>query len=567
MNYSYILHTPEKNIKITEALPLFEVGEKKIALAPYSAEISTKDKNGYTVVEVTVSAENDADVYLSLMGEGDAEFYSFAGLCKNERIFRQSPHDAGNYHFKMEQSAIPMVAAVTEGGTDIFISDNPSYFENATTQHIIPEEKAFYLSSGDKGGAPNNPTSDPFSPIFHHIDKDKTHTFRFIALKSDAKNLKSIRLAAYLAIEKVWGIGSDSPYRAMCFACNYMHIRKNETGRSDKWVVAGIEYANAQYVRDAYYQTMILDKDTQEQSYLALNHELKNAENPLIYLIWSYRNTQNGKPIDKQKLDHAFQNVLLGMEKYEPHDAYYPQCQPGGDFRSWFDTCAFAHDDIDLYNQSLLICALESAKRLGYDVSDRKEKALHRYHALFNGRFFPLSAKKQCLALDFTVGEVIHYLLFDELFIDQKMFEMSYRKVCDGPAKTPYGIKIIAAEDGSFLPVDILANGDYLNEAYPKIDEGRYHRGGSWHLYEMLFHIAGHLHGMPDAEQNLIDRLFIDLDYGGATYEYNHTIRGNGVKANQGWNAAIWAIWNELIEKGKATPRFFKEADKKLANI
>ena len=99
------------------------------------------------------------------------------------------------------------------------------------------------------------------------------------------------------------------------------------------------------------------------------------------------------------------------------------------------------------------------------------------------------------------------------------------------------------------------------------MDVGRYQNGGSWHLYEMLFHIAGYLHGMHDAEQNLIDRLLIDLDYGGATYEYMHTIKGNGVKANQGWNASIYAIWEELIRRGKADDAFFKAADAKIASL
>ena len=241
MKYSYILHTPEKNIKIANAD--LTIGEKQFCLDAYTVTVKTEKAGGYLLTNVTVQAENEADVYLSLMGEGEAELYSFAGLCKDERIFRQSPHDVTRYHFKMERSAIPMIAAVTENGTDLFMTDNPSYFDNATTQHIIPEEKTFYLSSGDKGGTPNNEKSDPFGPIFHHIDKNTTHTLRFVTIKTDADNLKTIRRAAFLAIEKVWGSGSDSLYRAMCFGSNYMHIRKNETGRSPRWVVAGIEYA------------------------------------------------------------------------------------------------------------------------------------------------------------------------------------------------------------------------------------------------------------------------------------------------------------------------------------
>ena len=45
------------------------------------------------------------------------------------------------------------------------------------------------------------------------------------------------------------------------------------------------------------------------------------------------------------------------------------------------------------------------------------------------------------------------------------------------------------------------------------------------------------------------------------------TIKGVGVKANQGWNASIWAIWNELIKRGKATDAYFKAADAKMETI
>ena len=562
MKYEFVLHTPNEQIPVCA---YEKTGETDVRGFHVRTE---RIRNGkYEVIEATVSSDDEREVYISLAGEGEAKLFSFNGACREERIFRQSPHDPARYHFKMQKSAVPMVAAVNGDQAEIFISDNPSYFDNATTQRIVPEEKRFYLSSGDPGGEPNFPESDKFSPIYHKIKGDKTHTFRFITFKAMVKGLKGLRREAFLAIEKIWGIGSDSPYRAMCFASNYMHIRKNETGNSEKWVVAGIEYSNAQYFRDSFYQTMVLDEETQAQSYQALSYEFKDAENPLVYMIWSYRVFRSGKSLDRKKLDLAFATVLAGMDKFEPNDSYYPNSKKDGDFRCWFDTCAFAPDDADLYNQGLLVCALEASKRLGYDIGDRKERALRKYHDLFNGEFFPLSEQKQCMTLDFAVGEVIYYLMFNELFIDQTMFEKTYRRICDGPAKTKYGIKIIAEGDGSYVPLDIFSYNGYLYEGLKTVDVGRYHFGGSWHLYEMLFHVAGHLHGMPDAEKNLTERLMIDLDYNGTTNEYMHTVTGVGVKANQGWNAAIWAIWNELIKRGSATDAYFLAADAKIASI
>lgn len=568
MKYTYVLHTKDNDFLIEECENIFaQTGKRTIVIDPYEFYIDCKEKSGYKIIEITVSSQNEESVYLSLCGQGECTFYSFQGACRDERIFRQSPHDVTRYQFKMQRGAIPMVAAVDGEEADIFVSDNPSYFDNATTQHIMPKKKCFYLSSGDPGGAPNYLESDNFDPIYHEIGNGKTHTFRFVAFREKVNTLKTIRREVFRMIEKVWGSGSDSIYRAVCFACNYMHIRKNETGRSDKWVVAGIEYANTQYFRDSFYQTMILDEYTQDQCYRALDYEFHDAENPMVYLIWSYRIFKNGKEFNKKRADQAFETVMACMDKFTADGGYYPNCREDFSFRNWFDICCYELDDVDAYNQGLCVCALEAAKRLGYDIGDRKEKALARYCSLFNGEYIPMSEKKQFLALDVTVGEVLYYMLFDELFIPNEMVEKTYRKICDGASKTPYGIKIVSAPDGSYLPVEAFGLNGYVHPGFNTIETGRYANGGSYHVYEMLFHIAAHLHGIADAEKNLTERLMIDLDDDGATHEYMHTIKGKGVKANQGWNAAIWAIWNELIQRGKATDSFFRAADAKMESI
>ena len=568
MNYSYLLHTPEKTVTISQNVDVFsDSGEKMIECGPYSIRIGGEEKASYRLIEITVSSKEEDQVYLSLCGEGEGRMFSFQGPCKDERLFRQSPHDVTRYHFKMQRGAIPMAASVNGENAEIFVSDNPSFFDNATTQHILPDEHKFFLSSGDPGGAPNFPESDHFDPIYHHIGNGRSHTFRFVAFRSKVNTLKSIRREVFRMIEKVWGEGSDSIYRAACYAGNYMHIRKNETGLSDKWVVAGIEYANTQYFRDSFYQTMILDEYTSDQCYRALDYEFKDAENPMVYLIWSYRIFKHGKPFNRQRADQAFATVMACMDKFTADGGYYPNCREDCSFRNWFDLCCYEKDDVDAYSQGLCVCALEAAKRLGYDIGNRKEKALARYLSLFNGEYIPMSEKKQFLALDVTVGEVLYYVLFDALFIPDEMVEKTYRRICDGASKTPYGIKIVSAPDGSYLPVEAFGLNGYVHSGFDTIETGRYANGGSYHVYEMLFHIAAHLHGIEDAEKNMTERLMIDLNFDGATHEYMHTIKGVGVKSNQGWNASIWAIWNELIKRGKATDAYFRAADAKMETI
>ena len=59
----------------------------------------------------------------------------------------------------------------------------------------------------------------------------------------------------------------------------------------------------------------------------------------------------------------------------------------------------------------------------------------------------------------------------------------------------------------------------------------------------------------------------IDLNFDGATHEYMHTLKGIGVKANQGWNASIYAIWAEVMKRGLATSAYFDAADAKMASL
>ena len=565
MKYLYAIHTPTE--KIFFDADVFSAHSGVYKHGEYTLKTNITCKRGYNIYELEVSAEEQREVYLSVFAEGGNEIYSFNGACKNERIFRQSPHDYKNYTFKMEKSAIPMIAIIGEAHSEILVSDNPSFFENATTQHILPDEACAYLSSGDPGGAPNCDETEDFAPIYHRIDKNTSHIFRFIAFRSDAIELKGIRRDVYKAIEEVWGSGSTSLYKAYCFAGNYMHMRKNEKGTSEKWIVAGIQYANCQYFRDSFYQTLIMDAETEAQCYNALGKDsIYNAENPLMYLIWSYRLKKNGKAYNKELVDFAYNTMTDCMDKYGG-GGFYPNCRKDGDFRNWFDICAYEFSDVDAYTQGLCICALECAENMGYDIGTRKQDAIARYASLYDGEYIPMSEKKRYLALDVSVGEVLYYMLFGKTFISDEAFLKTYRRICDGASRTPYGIKIVSAPDGSYLPIEAYGLGEYVHPGFYQLDTGRYANGGSYHVYELLFHIAAYVHGAHDAEENLTARLMIDLDFDGATHEYMHTVRGNGVKANQGWNAGIYAIWETLVKRGEAGSAFFDAADKKLESI
>ena len=405
MTYSFILHTPKS--KITLPFSLYDkAGTATAGGVDVTLKTSAVAEN-ITLYELT--AHGAGKCFFSLYGKGDGKLFSFNDVCTEEHVFRQSPHDPELYLFAMDGSAVPMIAAVSGGATDIFISDEPSHCDNYTTQHIIPERGEFYLSSGDPGGAPNytkwrEDTRETKNEPYYHDISAKPHVYRFIAVKSAAETAKGIRRDAFCAIEKTWGTGSDSIYRAMCFGANYMHIRKNETKTSEKWVVAGIQYANTQYDRDSFWQTMILSPEIERQSYLAhTENSVKCAENALFYVIWSYRVFKNGGEVNRPLLEFALAKIESGLNVVGD-GRYCPPGNPDGSFRNWFDICCFEKDDADAYSQGLCVCALRAAKELGYDVGDRYEKARAYYRAMFNGKFVPLSMKKQYFALDYSIG-------------------------------------------------------------------------------------------------------------------------------------------------------------------
>lgn len=563
MKYDIFLRTKKFDFALTP-LYKFDNGET-INVDNIKITLEKKTIDDITTM-YTLNASGEGECYFSLQGQGDGKLYSFNGECEEEHVFRQSPHDVNQYMYKIDGTAIPIVACVLDDETKIFISDNPSHVDNYTTEHIIPEQNKFYLSSGDPGGKPNFPNGLDFQPYFHNL-KEKNHIFRFLEVTCKANSLKSIRRETFLAIERVWGNNSPSLYRSVCFAANYMHLRKNETKTSDIWIVPGIEYANTQYLRDAFWQTFILPPDITEQCYKAPTIEgISKAEYSLFYVIWSYRTYINHGHIEKEKLDFSYNTIMKCLKKVDD-GRYCPDSNPDGSYRNWFDICCYEFDDCDSYSQGLCICALRCLKEMGYDIQDYYERAKKFYLTLFNGEYVNMSLKKPYQALDFGIGDLLHILLFNETFLPDDIVLSTYDHIMNSNAKTPYGVKITSDKNGDYLKMECYGAYGFVLPDMAKMDLGRYANGGSYHVYEMLFHIEGYLHHSKTALQNMIDRLMIDLNFDGATHEYMHTIKGNGVKANQGWNASIYAIWDEFCARGIGDKRFFDEAEEKMREL
>lgn len=564
MVYSLLLHTANGAFP----LPVTDIfSEESFDTEADGVRVTYRSfaAHGMTGVEVTAESDEARTCFFSVCGEGAGELYSFDELITKERVIRQSPHDYKKYSFRIDGSAMPALAVRTDE-TVIFLSDHPGHCDNYTTQHYMPDAHKFCFSSGDPGGSPNF-DGERFAPYYHKVGGGVTHTFRYFIKRCDAASIKAIRREMFLMTDAAFGDACGKLYHAVSFGSNYMHYRRNESGTSRFWIVPGIQYANCQYARDSFYQTWILPAEMEYECYRAFRKDwITRAENPLFYLIWSYRVAAKGGQPDLALAKKAF-DIMMDCLHKGGRGEFLPNGDEHGAFRNWFDICCYEFDDIDAYSQGICVCALRAARELGFDIGDEYELATECYLSLFNGEYLPLSRKKPWLSVDVSVGDLLHALLFGQTILPDGIMLSTYDRIMHSRAATPYGVKVVSAPDGEYLPIEAYGAYGFVHPEMARMDLGRYANGGSYHIYEMMFHIAAYLHGAPDAVDNMIRRLFIDLNFDGATHEYMHTVKGNGVKANQGWNAAIWAMWDKLCRDGRGDVRFFAAAEKRLGEL
>ena len=564
------------------SLSLIVPGEKTYLSMPLSEgacekegvrlALTMKKVGEIRLFEATVSAGSAMEAYISLTRENvPGEMHCFVGPVASREIYRQSPHDPKQYQLRMMKQAVPMGAVRLDDGYEIALSDAPCFSDNYTTQEFIPEDSRFILSSGDSGRKPGYQEGLSFQPYYHSIGGEKTHTFRFLIFSSAAKSQARLRLDIFSAISRCFGDGDASLYRSICFSTNYMHLRKNETGTSSVWVVPGIEYGNTQYVRDSFWQSMILPDDIAAECNRVLTAErCSHAENPLILVLWAYRVFKNGGKPNLEELHKALERIRLCTVD----GCFHPKMDSLGrlNFRSWFDLCAHTDTDAITYNQGLYAAAMHGAHEMGLATEEEYLLAAERYRGLFIRELgiYPVSREKIALCVDPLVGDLMHYLLFGQCLLPDADVLSHYNIVCKR-CSTKYGIKVCAALDGSYNDASFFGLPGYLPDYFtdPKYSArpGHYIWGSSYFIYEMLFHIDAYVHGAPDAEQHIIDRTMIDLSLGSTYFEHIDTVSGQPNKANQGWNAAIYAIWKQLMNEGRAGSRYFDEVEKYLSAV
>lgn len=525
--------------------------------------VKCSDKNGYMLL--TMEAKGTGKGYFSVKYNYDKGVpVVFSGEKENiHEIYRQSPHDPADHVIDMAKEVIPAAGVKDSNEYLVICSDSPYKYNNYTTQEICKEY--ICVSSGDNGTMPGY-QGKGFVPYFHKITPDCSHKFETVIVSCNKDSHTKLINELFMAIDSVWGYNSKSPFKALCFSTNYMLLRVNETGYSDIWVTPGIVYSNKQYTSDAFWQSMIFPPELQQQCYDAVYKErYRYAENALIYIIWCYRIKVEGGTINYELLKDAIEYV----DEKSSEGKYFAQnvANNGYTFKSWYDVCAFDHDDVIAYNQGLFVCALMCAERMGVKMKTTVEEAKREFHKLYNEetKCLMFSAKKGGMSVDGLVGDMLARVYIGEGFVDKDIIEQTYKTVVE-KASTPYGIKVAADENGEFPPIQFYMSNGYFYASHNDYRlPGYYMWGGSWYLYEMLFHQDAFLAGVEDAEENLIKRNVYEMCTFGTYHEFVDTRTGEAHRENQGWNTAVYALWEKMMRKGIVTARFFEETDKALS--
>jgi hypothetical protein len=549
----------------------------------------------YSVFKATaVSATGTHNCFFSLKRKYETQKpFMFNGPVERTEIYRQSPHDPSAWIVtKIAEQGMPMVALKDSGSFTVALSGSPALYNNFTSQSFNLEEKFVKISSGDNGQTPglkpdiydiNEPTFDNgqspdtarnkqvkkeivprglVKAFYHEITKNKPHTFEGVLFVANANDLVGLRQKAnqYAAYHFSNGKYNDA-FGTLAYSTAYMNLRVNETGKSDFWVVPSIEYANTQYCRDAFWIATMLSPEFDNQ---CLKNELEvlntYAEYPLFVVIWAYRSFKNGYEIDLPKV----QVYMDAIEKKSKNGRYYPYDPGRGthDFQYWADLIAFDPNDVISYNQGLFALALMAAKEMGLKITSAPTRAIENYQQLFNSQkgFYPISEKKnETFGPDPLVPDLISQIYFDKPLLNNSTVKLHYNNMVEYN-KTRYGFKNICMSDGSYLPKEMYDIPGYSSRA-SKGEEGTYVQGGSWFLYDNLFLIDSYLHGIKEAEDELIRRVSMEFENGGTTFECINTKNGEMWKPNMGWNIAIYAIWHKLIKEGKADDKLFKGID------
>jgi hypothetical protein len=580
------IEQPNQAPILVERFTLPEIGDHAIrkSLSGFDVEASIRGVESYWEFSARIrSGEQGRMCFLSLSRpyEENSKPLNFNGEVVESAVYRQSPHNPQAGGLEKAMQPVPLVALVTSTGMEAAVCDTPAHFENYTSQSYDLQARRLILSSGDHGLTWNAgthafepATAEGVAEAEHHphiephafsLDGGKEHTMDVIFLRLPATALPQFRQQVNLGVAAHWSKEKIVDLLgATYFGTAYMNLRVNETGQSRYWVIPAIEYSNKQYSRDAFWISMMLPPEYSQSCFeneASYDTAFTGAERQLFTLVWAYRNHRNGFAVDLRRVER----ILRIVEAHAP-DGYYSgfttQTRKIGCWQGWADVIAFDRDDTISNNQGLFVVALLCAQAMGIETKVSFDQAIDHYRGLFNTSLgaYPISRKRtDIMAVDPLMGDLLAQVYFGKKLLPPEQALAHYRTIKE-KARTENGFKIFCAADGAYLRREQY-NSKEFTAAIGNASDGSYQCGGSWYLYDMQMLMDAHLHGANDAESLMIWRTKLEFSKGGTTHEHIDTVTGEAFKPNMGWNCGVYGLWKEIMKKGFATDRFFRQID------
>ncbi len=587
-SWSLVLHRPGKQpIEIIRLPADISKGFKYTTIADnVQISFSLEPAKGYTIFKaIAYKPSGKASIYFSLRNNyAGATPYNFDGEVKGPEIFRQSRHDINAWSVRgIAEQAVPVIALKRDTVFEVALNGSPALYNNFTSQAFYTYMQIAELSSGDNGETPglkpdtaarikmevNAEKTQVFAPgkvlpFYHLITAARKHVFEGIIFISNAATVQQLRKDINQKAATHFSAGKYTDYfGAVSFTTAYMNLRINETGKSTYWVVPSVEYNNVQYCRDAFWIANMLPPAIAAD---CLKNELAKvnmyAEYPLITVIWAYKSWKAKNKVNLPGL----QRYITAIDSHVKNNYYYSYSDSDGrlDFQYWNDLMAFDTTDVVTYNQGLYALAIQAAKEMGLTTKSDPGKALKNYQGMFNQAlgFYPASKNKNTvMGPDPLIPDLLSQLYFNKQMLPSKNVTLHYSRMVKY-AKTPNGFKVVALPDGQYLPDSLYDVKGYQSQVNRgKITDGQYCRGGSYFLYDNLFLIDAWMHGIKDAATQLTWRASLDFVKGGTTFECLNTVTGEPWKPNMGWNVAVYAIWKQLVDSGRADKKLFDTID------
>jgi hypothetical protein len=375
------------------------------------------------------------------------------------------------------------------------------------------------------------------------LEAGETRRFTTWVFASPARTHYDAQVAAHLAVANGKGWNS-SIVEAVLRNTSLFLLRRNLARDADNQprdgrfiFISGPGYGWKQWVTDGFYTALGLDdpEKTIESNRAVFWSRMDYEDNSQYYLIWAVLMKRAGGTVNDALVKRAYEFV----RHHEKDGLFIPPSLPGSPnprgWKTYHDVLLYDNDDCPASNQGFHCGALLSAKELGLGVTDAEiERAIAGYRSLFNTErgFMPTSRKQRdTLGQDTLYGATLTYAVFGRKLLTDAQVLAHHRT--SERVKTPYGLRVISAADGSLLPGH----------------SGVYCYGGSWFLNDAANYLLTGVHGLPAPEVDalLVERIAREMAHVPAFNESISTVNGQPHgHILYSWNSGFWWLHKEI---------------------